>query len=336
MAAQMTHWERVRAALKGREMDRVAVSMWRHFYESETSARSLAEAMLAFQTRFGWDFLKVNPRASYHVEGWGVKVRYQGTNPPQVIETPIREPSDWLKLEPLGLDRGVLKEHLDSLEIIADGLEGKVPFLMTVFTPLSIASRLVHSEDLFWQHLQQHTDEVRHALEVVTETFINFAKACLERGACGLFYATTAWATSDRMSAEEYRRFARPYDLQLLQALPPAEFHVLHVCRSNNLLETVADYPVHAFNWDARGLGNASLAEGKRIVGKRAVIGGISHGTELVGATPQQLAAEIASLRAAMGNKGWMLGPGCTFSPDTPEVNLDAIRHAVGVPAAKN
>jgi uroporphyrinogen decarboxylase len=336
MVAQMTHWERVRATLAGRETDRVAVSMWRHFYESETSAPSLAEAMLAFQTRFDWDFLKVNPRASYHVEGWGVKLRYQGTNPPEVIETPIREPSDWLRLEPLKPDQGVLKEHLDSLEIIADGLKGKVPFLMTVFTPLSIASRLVHSEELFWQHLQHHTEEVRHALEVVTETFTNFAKACLERGACGLFYATTAWATSERMSAEEYRRCARPYDLQLLLALPQAEFHILHVCRSHNLLETVADYPVRAFNWDVRGSGNASLAEGKRIVGGRAVIGGISHGRDLVDATPQQLAAEITALRTAMGNHGWMLGPGCTFPPDTPELNLDAIRQAVEIPTVSS
>lgn len=326
----MTHWERVQALLEGQETDRVGVSMWRHFYQSETSAKSLAEAMLAFQARFDWDFMKVNPRASYHVEGWGVKVRYQGTDAPQVIETPIREPGDWLKLEPLRLDHGVLKEHLDSLELIADGLKGKVPFLMTVFTPLSIVSRLVPSEDLFRQHLQHHFDKVMYALEIVTETFANFATACLERGACGLFYATTAWATSERLTAEEYQRYARPYDLKLLLALPPAKFHVLHVCRNNNLLEVVADYPVHAFNWDARGLGNASLAEGKRIIGNRAVIGGISHGRDLVTTTPQQLAAEITGLRIAMGNKGWMLGPGCTFPPETPEANLDAIRQTVG------
>lgn len=329
MAAEMTHWERVRATLKGQETDRVAVSLWRHFYARETSPESLAEAMLSFQNQFDWDFLKVNPRASYHAEGWGLKVQYHGDQPPQVMKTPIRKPDDWLKLEVLKLDQGVLKEHLDSLELIARGLKGEVPFIMTVFTPLSITSRLVDSEEVFLQHLREHRDKVQHALEVVTETFINFSKACLERGASGLFYATTAWATSQRMTEEEYRNLARPYDLKLLKALPPAEFHVLHVCRHHNFLHALKDYPVHAFNWDARGEGNPSLAEGKALVGERAVIGGMPQGRELVDATPQQLAAEVLGIQVAMGNKGWMLGPGCTYLPETPEVNVQTIRQAV-------
>lgn len=335
MAAHMTHWERVRATLKGQETDRVAVSMWRHFYESETSSESLAQAMLTFQSHFDWDFLKVNPRASYHAEGWGLKVGYDGNHPPQVMETPIREPHDWTKLNVLKLDRGVLKEHLDSLELIARGLKGEVPFLMTVFTPLSIVARLVHSEEVFLQHLHEHTSKVRYALEVVTETFISFSKACLDRGISGLFYATTAWASSPRMTEEEYRRFAMPYDLKLLNALPPAEFHILHVCRHHNLLHVVKDYPVHAFNWDARASGNLPLAEGRALVGERTVIGGMPQSRDLADATPQQLAAQVLGLMVAMGNKSWMLSPGCTFLPETPVVNVQAIRQAIKVTPQK-
>ena len=102
MAAKMTHWERVRAALEGEDVDRVPVSMWRHFFSKETSAESLAEVMLSFQNRFDWDFMKVNPRASYHVEDWGVKTKYDGDTPPIVVETPVKTPGDWLKLKVLG------------------------------------------------------------------------------------------------------------------------------------------------------------------------------------------------------------------------------------------
>jgi uroporphyrinogen decarboxylase len=330
MADEMTHWERVRAALKGQEVDRVPVSMWRHFYANETSPELLAQAMLKFQERFDWDFVKVNPRASYHVEDWGLEVQYDGDRSPEVVKTPIKVPDDWLKLNVLKLDHGVLKEHLDALELIASGLKGKVPFLMTVFTPLSIAARLAPSEPTFRQHLRQHTDKVQHALEVVTESFINFSRACLDRGASGLFYATTAWASSNLMSEEEYRTFARPYDLKLLEAMPPAEFHILHVCRHRNLLQVMTDYPVHAFNWDVRGAGNSFLTEGSAMLGGKTVIGGLSHGRDLVEASPQQLTGEVVGLRAAMGRKGWMLGAGCTFPPETPETNLTAIRQAVG------
>ncbi|OGO00139.1 MAG: hypothetical protein A2Y58_06155 [Chloroflexi bacterium RBG_13_51_52] len=330
MPDKMTHRERVQATLQGREPDRVAVSMWRHFYGSETSSRSLAEAMLAFQKRFDWDFMKVNPRASYHAEGWGLGVKYDGDYEPVVTQTPIREPDDWLKLKTLPLDRGVLREHLEALELIAQGLKGEVPFLMTVFTPLSIAADLAPSEEIFLRHLREHPDKVRHALEVVTETFIRFSRACFDRGANGLFYATTTWATSDRMTAEEYRTFARPYDLKLLQALPPAEFNILHVCKQHNFLSLLHDYTVHAFNWDAREAGNLSLVEGSRMVEGKIVIGGLERGKDLVEATPQQLTGEVLGLRASMGKKGWMLGAGCTFTPETPEANLLAIREAVG------
>lgn len=330
MPDEMTHWERIRATLGGRETDRAAISMWRHFYASETSARSLAEAMLAFQSRFNWDFMKVNPRASYHGEDWGLGVRYDGDSPPEVTRSPIKRPEDWLKMDVLKPDRGVLREHLDVLELIARGLKGEVPFLMTVFTPLSIAAGLSPTEDLFLQHLREHTGKVRHALEVVTETFIQFSRACFDRGASGVFYATTAWASSERMTEEEYHTFARPYDLKLLSALPPAEFNVLHVCRHHNFLHILKDYPVQAFNWDSRGTGNPSLAEGRKMVGGKTVIGGIPHGKDLAGGRPHELASDVLGLRATMAKKGWMLGAGCTFMPETPEANLAAIREAAG------
>ena len=104
---------------------------------------------------------------------------------------------------------------------------------------------------------------------------------------------------------------------------------MLHVCRNNNFLNAVKDYPVHAFSWDARGKGNPSLAEGKALVGGRAVIGGIAQDKNLTLASPMQLAAEIQGMRTALGDKGWILGPGCTFPPETPEAHLQAIRDAV-------
>ena len=305
--------------------------MWRHFFADENYPEGLAEAMLGFQRRFDWDFMKVNPRASYYGEGWGLGMRYEGDRPPQVSTTPIQEPEDWLKLELLQPDQGALGEQLRALEIIARGLGGQVPFLMTVFTPLSIAARLAPSEETFLQQLREHTDKVQYALEVVTETFIPFSRACLERGASGLFFATTSWASTRSMSVGEYSRFARPYDLRLLNALRDAEFHILHVCREDNMLAALKDYPVQAFNWDARSQSNPSLAEGKALLGQRAVVGGMDSGPGLVRASPHELTCEVRGMMMAMDTRGWMLGPGCTFPPETPEANLQAIRNAVEI-----
>ena len=60
----------------------------------------------------------------------------------------------------------------------------------------------------------------------------------------------------------------------------------------------------------------------------KVLIGGISHRNQLIQSTPAELAEQVRGLTLAMGTKRWMLGPGCTFSPETPKANLTAIRQA--------
>ena len=325
MTESMSHRERVLACLAGEDADRPPVSMWRHFYAEETAAGTLAEAMLGFQREYDWDFMKVNPRASYHAEDWGLEMRTGGDGSPEPVSWPVSEPGDWTRLPVLDPHAGVLGEQLEALRLIGDGLEGEVPFLMTVFTPLSIAARLVPSEDAFLRHLREHPDEVRHALDVVTETFVRYTNACLDAGASGLFYATTSWATTDSLTLDEYAGYARPYDLRVLEAASEAEFNLLHVCRDNNMLAELGDYPVHAFNWDAHGQGNLSLAEGRATLAPKAVVGGLPHKSGLVDAEPADLARAVQDTSNAMGAAGWMLGTGCTFPPNTPAANVRAV-----------
>ena len=331
MPEQMTHWERVRAALAGDEVDRPPVSMWRHFYSRETSARGLAEAMLAFQREFEWDLMKVNPRASYHAEDWGVRLSFSGSDSEghKLIDWPVREAADWEAIEPLDVHAGVLGEQLEALRLIAKGLDGQVPFLMTVFTPLSVAGQLAGSEDAMSGHLEEHGPRVHRALEVITDTFAAFATECLGLGASGLFYATTRWGTYDRLTEAQYDEFGRPYDLRLLQALPEAELNVLHVCGSNNMLTALADYPVAAFNWDCLDETNVWLREGANVTGK-AVVGGVPHRTTLLQGSPEEVVEEVLWTADAMQGARWMLGPGCTFSPDVPEANVRAVSRAFG------
>ncbi|MBM3944722.1 MAG: uroporphyrinogen decarboxylase [SAR202 cluster bacterium] len=330
MSKGMTHRERFEAAVRGGDVDRPPISMWRHFFTEEQTTRGLAQAMLGFQKKYDWDYMKFNPRASYHVEDWGVKLRYTGDSQPKVTATPVKSPADWTRLEPLPADKGVLGEHLKALETVSKGLKGEIPILATVFTPFSIASRLAASDTAFLRDVREHPDKVAHALEVVTETFARYAKACMERGAVGLFYAATVWSNAAAMPRDEYTRVARPSDLALLKKLPKGGIHMLHVCKDENYLDLVADYPVQVFNWDARGKGNPSLAEGKALLKGKAVAGGIPHQEALVTGRPAELTGEVRGMRVAMGSRGWMLGSGCTYPGTTPGRNVRAIRQAVG------
>jgi uroporphyrinogen decarboxylase len=78
------HKERINRHLNGKEIDRPAVSAWRHFYDRENSKDDLVKSMIEFQRKFDWDFIKINSRAAYHVEDWGV--RYD------VSKDPLKKP----------------------------------------------------------------------------------------------------------------------------------------------------------------------------------------------------------------------------------------------------
>ena len=67
-----TKKERVLAVLNGELADRPPVSAWRHFIEKEHSGVGLfAETMLDWHRTYDWDYVKLQPRASYYEEAWG-------------------------------------------------------------------------------------------------------------------------------------------------------------------------------------------------------------------------------------------------------------------------
>ena len=328
----MNKIERVDAALKGAAVDRAPISFWGHSYLKEWSAEELAEAMLANYRTYDWDYMKVNPRASYHVEDWGAKLE-RSTDPnhgPRFVDWPVREPGDWRRLRPLAPDRGVLGEQLAALRQIRAGLAGEAYFMQTVFSPLSVAKYLVGNQPgPVLTSIQDNPDALRAALDVIAETFANYVQATLEAGASGIFFATTGWASSDMLTEEQYRRFGREYDQRVMDAFAgKAPLNVLHNCGEHIYFDLLADYPVAAISWAATLPGNPSLGEGKERTTK-AVMGGVSEKTTLVDGTPEQVDAEVRTAIKETEGSRMLLAPGCSIPPRTPAANLEAAMAAV-------
>jgi uroporphyrinogen decarboxylase len=161
----------------------------------------------------------------------------------------------------------------------------------------------------------------------VAETLAAYAKACLDAGASGVFFATVEWATHDNATAEQYQEFARPYDLQVLAAIADADLNVLHVCRKNNMLDSLLDYPVHVFNWASRQPGNPSLKDVLKKT-EKAVMGGVAVETMREG-TPEKVTEEVKEARAQTKGRRFLLAAGCSIPPQTPEANLRAALEAL-------
>ncbi len=323
----MNKIERVNAALRGEPVDRVPASMWGHDYLREWSPEGLAEAMLENYRTYDWDYMKVNPRASYHVEDWGARLRPSGdANKGPIFEyIPVQEQGDWRRLRPLDPNKGALGEQLQALRLIANELKGEAYFIHTIFSPLSIAKYLAGNRfEPVQTSIEDNPGALRQALEVITQTFLEYIHATLETGASGIFFATTGWASTDKLTEDQYRTFGIDYDLRVLEACKGASFNVLHNCGEHIMFDLLADYPVQAISWAATLPSNPNLAEGKSRT-RKAVMGGISEKTTLPNGSPQQVADEAhAAIQLTEGTR-FLLAPGCSIPPWTPKANLEAI-----------
>jgi uroporphyrinogen decarboxylase len=326
----MTRRERVQAAVRGQPTDRPPWSLWRHFYQAESTVEQLVGQMLGWLNRYEFDFLKINPRAQYHVEGWGARYRYSGGehDRPQLLDVPIKSVEDWKRLEPLSLDSPALAEQLDAVRAIRTELRGQVPFVETVFNPLGVAGYLVPDNQTLLRHIRERPEAVHQGLEVIVRTFEPFTAACLEAGADGIFFATTRWASRDYLTPEEYAEFGRPYDLRVLEAVRGADFNILHVCDSHNMLLDLADYPVQAFNWAATDPSNPGIGGAAGLPGLR--IGGLS-GEALTATDSNQVTREVEAARQQAGESRWALGPNCSIATTSLDENIRAAGRALGV-----
>src|SRR5579884_3656548 len=119
MTTAMTKRERVRAAVAGQEVDRVPISFWVHNFARENSAEDLADETVRFVRTYDWDFVKVQSRASYFVEGWGNAYARsdQPTVGPTLLAHGCATLHDLARLRPLPIDHPVLAEQQEALRL---------------------------------------------------------------------------------------------------------------------------------------------------------------------------------------------------------------------------
>jgi uroporphyrinogen decarboxylase len=320
----MTKRERIMAALRGAPVDRVPASLWLHNFATENSADDLAAETLRLARRFDWDFLKPQTRAQCFAEMWGLRYTPSRERAASytVTETPLRTAADLWQLEPADARFGALAEQLEALEMIRKAVGGDTPIIWTVFSPLMVLPFLLAGGRAQAVALMRSEPAaVEHALDAMAVTLEAYARAAVESGADGLFYATNM-ATRGLSTVAECRRFQRPYDLRILGRVASAPFNLLHVCGADVLFDEFADYPVTALSW-ATMPGNPSLSDAHRRTG-RAVVGGLPAKPEIAGLPPAEVERRGRRAIAEMGGRFLLLGPDCSINPDTPEAVMDA------------
>jgi uroporphyrinogen decarboxylase len=321
--------DRVMAALHGEAVDHVPLSFWLHNFAAENAVDSFVAESLRLARELDWDYLKPQSRAQCFAEVWGFRFQPSGerATPFTPTHVPCADAADLSRLQPASPSAGALGEQLEALRRIRAGVGGDAPILWTVFSPMMVVPYLLPGGvEQTLAIAREEPKALEAALDAITDTLTSYARLALEAGADGLFYATNV-ARRGLLTAEECRRFQRPYDLRVLTAVASAPFTALHVCGDGVHFDEFVDYPAQAFSW-ALGGGNPSLRQAHRQTA-RAVMGGLPAKPLIASLTPAAIAERARAAVREMNGRALLLGPDCSINPDTAEALLRAARAAL-------
>jgi uroporphyrinogen decarboxylase len=325
--ADMNKRERLEATIRGEETDRVPVALWRHFPGDDQAPLDLAASTVAFQRQYDFDFIKVTPASSFCVRDWGVEDEWLGNQEGtrEYRQRPVEGPGDWQALRPLDPEQGALGGQLRCLEAISAAVGGEVPFIQTIFNPLSQAKNLVGRQHLVAQ-MREEPEAVKAGLETITATTEAFVRAASGRGIAGIFFAVQH-ASWELLSEAEYAEFGVPYDRRVLAAAEGLWLNVLHLHGNRVMFDLLAGYPVQVVNWHDRET-PPSLAEGHERFGG-AVLGGLRQWETMLRGKPADVYREAKEAFRQTGSRRFVLGTGCVTPITAPWGNLRAARQAV-------
>ncbi len=322
-----SHRHRLEVTLSGNKPDRLPVALWHHFPVDDLDGDLLAKATVAYQQQFDFDLIKVMPPSSFAIKDWGVKDEWLGNDEGTRIYTQraIHTPEDWLKLKPLDPHKGYLGRQLKCLANLQESFGTDVPYLQTIFNPLSQVKNLVGPKQVS-VHIREYPDELHAGLKTITETALRFIEASKELGISGIFLAIQH-ASYQILTEEEYAEFGRTYDLPILEAAGDLWANMAHLHGDEIMFDLLADYPVQIMNWHDRET-KPSLSEGlQKFPG--TVCGGISRIESFVLGTPEKVKQEAHEAFQQTGGKRLILGTGCVIPLNTPYGNIMAAREVV-------
>ncbi|KWX75913.1 uroporphyrinogen-III decarboxylase [Paenibacillus riograndensis] len=337
----MSTWsrqERFQAILSGERADRPIVSGWRHFIDKEQNADDLAGATIAFTRQYDWDWVKINPRATYLAEAWGNEYdfgHYQTVFPRQLTTVVPAAARLWQLEAKKATQSPPLLEQLEAVAKIRRGLPD-TPLIQTVFSPLTVLLFIVGRsayvyptvfgieqpvtlESLF----QEHRAAAHHALHAIALTMADYVQELKRAGSDGLFYAVTGTAHPGMFDEASFNEFSRPYDSIVLDAAGYGK-NVLHTCGTYAHPERFNDYPVDGISWDTKAEGNPGLEAAVTAT----KVGGVDHALFAANDVTQIQQQASEALRQ-MKDQPFILAPNCAIPLSVTDEALVQLKKSV-------
>lgn len=337
-----TKKERVEAVLNGEPADRPPITCYHHFPEFEHSgAKVMADTMLAFQEKFDWDYVKINPRAVYYYEAWGNTYDYEHYNDvvPTRTSNVIHSYKDLEKVLEMTGEEPIWQEQYDAARLIVEGVRGEVPVFAGAFTPIGILLNLCgyrsvgryreapRAESDLIKLCNEHPDAVHRALKNIANTMAKYNENLKKAGVTGVFYAALGMARTGYFTPGEWAEFCKPYDLIAMEPIRDLP-NIVHTCGIYGNPEWFTDYPCKVIHWAASAPGNPPMKGSAEWLKGKIAMGGCD---ERPFGNNGILKIDHMCRRTLKEMKGtpFMMAPECSVSPKVEDEELRVFRASV-------
>jgi len=331
----MDAFERVYAALEGKPVDRPPVFpqigdhagiiqglSYNVMYED---AELAAEAHLAAQRRYGYDFVSIQVEPSWPVaEACGAGVTYPPDKYPWITDYLIQSEDDLDRLEvPDFSATRSTAVMIEGTRILAE--QAEVPTAAFMTGPMTFSLQLMPYTAVI-KRILKHPEFVHRLVEGATAVIRAYAEALKDAGA-------TIFVICEHdvqmMSPKHVKAFSLDY---LPEILSIYRYNVLHVCGAiTPHLEANARYLKELEGLNTINVGpKVDIAATQELLdGRIGVAGNIDHIGLLPLGTPAEVEEAVrAAIQASGGDPRFMVAPGCEITSDTPVENVAAFVRA--------
>ena len=215
----------------------------------------------------------------------------------------------------------------------------EAPIYTTAFSPsYTLRWFMRDREGDLLQFIEEDPRSLVIALKSIAKSLIEFNRTLIkETDVEGFYYCVNN--QNNFFEDSFFTTYVAPYEKEVLKkANELSDINILHICGYDGLsndLKLFKDFEAAAYNWDVNAEG-VSLAEGKKLFGGKAVIGGFEQDQVIYNGTREEVQKATFNILDQCGQIGTIIGAGCTLPTDIEEIRLEWVRQASIKYAADN
>ncbi len=305
----MDKFNLIKKAFKSEPTEKVPYAIWKHFPEFDKSPEGLLKAQIDFQNKFDSDIMKISISGRAFASEFGAELGgYDPDSGSRIcLKYPIEKIEDWKNIKKIDINNGEFGNQIKTMKLISREVDGKIPTMMTVFSPFMVASQI---DKNVISHYRKDPELVGEQCKIITTAMTDFAEASLDAGADGIFLATQHFNNSlndeERMKLEFI-----PLKSLITKTIKKDNFLVLHLHGDQPDFELATKLPIDAINWHDQQT-KPNLSEARKIF-NGGLLGGLNAESWKDLSNPENVSSLITSVYKSFEGSGLILAPGCVI-----------------------